>query len=166
MLAGSLRSRWFTLTTGEASVSPYPWQIGNPSPMNMCAICGLSAAPPLMHRRSFPPRRSRSFFATRARSKGHARNDARHSPRFWRHSNMLQPTPWAISKSLRRHAGQSLDPVPEGAAPASADWIVPCRRSNTRGTDTITVGRTTRKSSASCPIERAKATVAPAAIVR
>ncbi len=35
-----------------------------------------------------------------------------------------------------------------------------------RGTDTITVGRTLRKSSASFGIERAKATSDPATIVR
>ena len=124
--------------------------------MKVCATWGFSAAPPLMHRRSRPPRRSRSFEATSARSTGQRTNDARHGPRPWRHSKRFQPTWCAISKRRRFEAG----------APSSWPWIAPCRRSKIRGTDTITVGRTDLKSSASCGIERAKATWAPATIVR
>ena len=140
MLAGSLRSRRFTLTIGDASVSPYPWQIGSPSPMNVCAICGLRAAPPLMQIRSRPPRRSSSLAATSFLKTGHSRNDGFHGPRFCFHWKTSQPTVDASSKS-RRFAG---------GADCRVDCTWACSFSKMRGTETMIVGRTPLKSSPSC----------------
>jgi hypothetical protein len=124
--------------------------------MNVCAICGFSAAPPLMHSRSRPPRRSSSFAATKVFNSGHARNDGFHDPRPCFHSNMSQPT-WCASSNRRLFVGD---------AECSVAVICPCSFSKMRGTETMIVGRTLLKSSPSCAIERANATEDPETIVR